>query len=137
MISFVIYGEPVAQQRPRSTTIHGYTRHYDPPKSKNYKHYVRMISKKYAPKHPLSTPISLSISIYRPIPKSWSQKKKRKATNKEILPTTKPDIDNYAKAIKDALSNLMWNDDRQVVALDAKKFYGETPRVEIIIKELN
>lgn len=30
MIKFTVYGEPVAQGRPRATTINGHVRMYDP-----------------------------------------------------------------------------------------------------------
>nr|WP_326134879.1 RusA family crossover junction endodeoxyribonuclease [Cytobacillus horneckiae] len=41
MIKFTVFGEPVAQGRPRATTINGQVRMYDPAKSKNFKEYVR------------------------------------------------------------------------------------------------
>lgn len=37
MIEFTIYGEPVAQGRPRATTINGMVRMYDPKKSRDFK----------------------------------------------------------------------------------------------------
>jgi Holliday junction resolvase RusA-like endonuclease len=48
----------------------------------------------------------------------------------------RPDIDNYAKAILDALNGVMWADDGQIVQLTASKSYGE-PRVEIEIQEVS
>jgi Holliday junction resolvase RusA-like endonuclease len=41
------------------------------------------------------------------------------------------DIDNLAKAVLDALTGVVWSDDRQVVSLLAEKFFGEEPRTEI------
>jgi len=47
--------------------------------------------------------LNLSIAVYRPIPKSFSKKKAALAEAGQEQPTTKPDIDNYIKGIKDAL----------------------------------
>jgi len=54
----------------------------------------------------------------------------------ELRPVTKPDTDNYIKAIKDALKSVIWKDDSQVVELHASKYYSQNPRIEIEIKEL-
>ena len=37
--------------------------------------------------------------------------------------TSKPDADNYAKLILDALNGVLWRDDAQVVRLFAEKVY--------------
>lgn len=41
-MKFTIYGEPVAQGRPRFSTAGGYPRAYDPAKSRDYKDYIRL-----------------------------------------------------------------------------------------------
>ena len=44
VVKFFIPGEPVAQGRPRATTINGRTRMYDAPKSATYKNMVSMVA---------------------------------------------------------------------------------------------
>lgn len=39
-------------------------------------------------------------------------------------PTTKPDLDNLVKTVKDALNGVAWEDDSQVVGVMAWKTYG-------------
>lgn len=51
-------------------------------------------------------------------------------------PITKPDNSNYAKGIEDALNNVIYNDDSQIVDLVIRKFYSDKPRVEIRIEEV-
>ena len=70
----------------------------------------------------------------------------KKATKKEIeenaggFYTKKPDIDNIAKAVLDALNGVVWNDDNSVVSLTVDKFYNcfsdEKEKVIIKIKDL-
>jgi Holliday junction resolvase RusA-like endonuclease len=49
----------------------------------------------------------------------------------------KPDLDNFVKAVKDALKGLVYRDDSQIVRLAASKDYGDPLRVEIRIEELS
>lgn len=134
MIVFTVYGEPVAQGRPRATVMRGHIKMYDPKKSSDYKDYVRLAASQHAPERLLEGPLSLQIRIFRPIPSHISKKKVEQAEAGILRPTTKPDTDNYVKGIKDALKGVIWKDDSQVVDLVASKYYGVRPRVEVTIK---
>src|SRR5690606_35673087 len=101
-----------------------------------YKNYIRLAAAQHAPKELLDGPLQLDVKIYKPTLKSFSKKKKALAEQGLLRPTTKPDVDNYIKAIKDALKNVIWKDDSQVVDLKASKYYSEKPRVEIKIKQI-
>lgn len=137
MISFTVYGEPVAQGRPRASTFGGFVRMYDPKKSSDYKDYVRLAASEHAPEKLIEGPVALQLRVYKPIPKSFSGKKAARAEAGELRPTSKPDVDNYVKGIKDALKGVIWKDDSQVVELSAGKYYGQRPRVEISIREVS
>lgn len=134
MIRFTVPGEPVAQGRPRFTTQHGYVRAYDPQKSRDYKQVVRMAALDACPQRMLG-PLVMTVDIYRGIPKSWSKVKQHAAERGIIKPILKPDVDNYVKAIKDALNGVCYVDDSQVVVLMISKYYSREPRVEIVIEE--
>ncbi|WP_041848247.1 RusA family crossover junction endodeoxyribonuclease [Caldibacillus thermoamylovorans] len=136
MIKFTVYGEPIAQGRPRATTINGHVRMYDPKKSRDYKNYIRLAASEHKPEKLLEGPLSMKVKIYRPSLKSFSKKKAEMAEKGKLRPVTKPDTDNYVKAIKDALKSVIWKDDSQVVELHASKYYSQNPRIEIEIKEL-
>jgi len=137
MIKFTVYGEPVAQGRPRATTINGQVRMYDPKKSSDFKDYVRLVASEHRPDKLLEGPISLEVKVYKPTLKSFSKKKKVAAESGMLRPTTKPDVDNYVKGVKDALKNVIWKDDSQVVDLHISKWYSQTPRVEVTIVSFN
>lgn len=134
MISFTVYGEPVAQGRPRATTINGQVRMYDPKKSREFKDYVKLVASEYRPEQLLEGPLYLEVKIFKPSLKSFSKKKKAAAERGEVRPTTKPDVDNYVKSIKDACNKVIWKDDSQIVDLHVSKFYSENPRIEIKVK---
>ncbi|WP_423739149.1 RusA family crossover junction endodeoxyribonuclease [Clostridium sporogenes] len=52
-----------------------------------------------------------------------------------VRPTIKPDVDNIAKVILDSLNGLAYKDDKQIVTCGISKWYGEDPRVEVILEE--
>ena len=52
----------------------------------------------------------------------------------EIGHTKKPDLDNMAKQLKDAMSRTgVWGDDRQVVSLRCSKCYAAVPHWEVAV----
>ena len=49
----------------------------------------------------------------------------------------KNDIDNYAKPILDFMSSIIYDDDKQIIELNIKKFYDkENPRILISISDI-
>lgn len=63
---------------------------------------------------PLQGPLTLIITVMRPKPPSWP----KRPCKGNLWPWAwwkKPDADNLAKPIKDALSKVVWADDAQVV----------------------
>lgn len=138
-MKLTIYGEPTAQGRPRASTQGGKARLYDPAKSRDYKQYISTSAKQQIRGDaPLDGALSLSVKVYRSIPKSFSKKKAALAEQGEIRPTTKPDVSNYIKGIEDALNGICWHDDSQIVAYKEPfgKYYSNTPRVEIEVTQL-
>lgn len=80
--------------------------------------------------------IKARIQAFYEIPKSSSKVKKTAMLSGELLPTKKPDIDNIVKAVLDALNEVAYRDDTQVVELQVRKQYSERPRLEICLEEL-
>lgn len=73
------------------------------------------------------------MTMVLPVPKSWSKRKQADALAGQLMPTTKPDLDNCVKAIFDAVNGIVWTDDVQVVGLRVRKVYGATPGVQVIV----
>ena len=70
-------------------------------------------------------PVEMYITALFPIPKSTTKKDRERIRNKELFPTKKPDADNIAKVICDALNGVAYHDDTQVVKLTVRKAYTE------------
>lgn len=79
-------------------------------------------------------PLKAEIDVFMPVPQSYSKKKTEQALNNEIRPTVKPDCDNIAKNINDALNGIVYPDDKQIVSLMVNKFYGNSEQVRIKIE---
>lgn len=132
---FMIPGKPKGKGRPRvNTTTH---RAYTPEDTRQYE---RTVQYSYINAYPVAEErfhkgaIRVQINAYFPIPVSWPQWKKRKAMEGKFLPLTKPDTDNIAKAVLDALNGLAYTDDSQVVALTVNKLYAERGHVAVRIE---
>lgn len=69
-----------------------------------------------------------------PVPKSVSKVKREKMLSGSIKPGVKPDLDNVAKSILDALNGIAYYDDNQITDLKIAKRYSEKPRVDVILK---
>jgi Holliday junction resolvase RusA-like endonuclease len=128
MIEFFVEGTPVGQGRPRFTTRGGFPRAYDPPKSRAWKDRVSLVATLACENGgALAGEIIVCLEFILP-----RLKTKPKAEAWEV----KPDVDNLAKAVLDALTGIVWPDDKQIVSLDVRKHMAvgkETPGVWIII----
>ena len=87
-----------------------------------------------APKKPLEGPLVLEFIAGMPIPASTPKKQREAMLRGEIAHTKKPDLDNMAKQLKDAMSRAgFWGDDRQVVSLRCSKRYAAAPHWEVAV----
>lgn len=134
----IVEGVPQAQERPRFRRFGSGVATYDPPKSKAYKAVLKKAwIMKHGRKHmPEDKPLMIDIKVYRPIQKSVSKSERLKKLANELLPTVKPDTDNYIKIVLDGLNGVAFKDDNQITDIHAIKRYSDKPRIEIEIKEL-
>jgi len=126
-IQFFAEGVPKGQPRPKAFSRGGHAAVYDPGTAEGWKGQVAMAAKHKRPEGPLEGPLELILGFYFPRPKSHF----RTGKNAHILKkgvsdfhTSKPDSDNLAKAVMDAMTQLgFWVDDSQVCHLSIRKFY--------------
>lgn len=78
----------------------------------------------------LCGPLRVEYRCYRPRPRSHRGR---------IWAATRPDWDNYAKAIGDALTGILWVDDGRIVDGRVLKLYADDdkPRIEVSVSMLN
>ena len=135
-ISFVIPGQPVGQGRPRFTTKGRYPRAVDPPKSREYKNLVKKLAYDAYQGEPLDGPIKIKMIHYFEIPKSYSKKRKKACLEGIERPTKKPDIDNVYKGIADAMSGIIYQDDKQIVEDTQEQWYSLMPCVKVEVIQI-
>jgi Holliday junction resolvase RusA-like endonuclease len=75
-------------------------------------------------KQPINAPILIAVSFRLPCPKSRRRKK-------EKWVTTPPDIDKLERALLDAMTGIIFNDDAQVAMVVKSKIYSDTPSVSV------
>jgi len=78
--------------------------------------------------------LRVTLKFYVPIPKSFSKKRRIDAHHGRILPTPKPDLDNYVKLAHDACNGVAYKDDSYIVDEVNSKRYSDNPRVVITVE---
>ena len=132
--SFEIEGKIIGKERPRVNLNTGIV--YTPNKTKDYENYIRQIFKiKYPNFEIITSRVSINIIAYIGISKSISKKNKEKMLNDEMSPIKKPDIDNIAKVILDALDGFVLQNDKQVTKMSVEKRYSDVEKLFVKIEE--
>jgi Holliday junction resolvase RusA-like endonuclease len=134
MYIFEIHGVPIAQKQTRFCCINNKPRAYDP--SAKDKERIQWQIRPFAPQEPLLGPVELSITFFLPIPKRVSAKVRRQMINRVTLPNVRPDEDNLAYLISNALKKIVYEDDKQVCVKHVYKFYGEVPKTVIKVRPI-
>ena len=127
MFQFEIYALPVPQKHTRFSRGHC----YDP--SAKDKAAIQWQARPFAPPQPFSDPAILDLTFYLPIPKSAPAMRKRQMANHVIHHIKRPDVDNLAYLVTNALKGIFYADDSQIVDLVMRKRYGEIPRTVVRI----
>ncbi|RGB56265.1 RusA family crossover junction endodeoxyribonuclease [Absiella sp. AM54-8XD] len=136
-MKFTVLGIPVAKGRPKFAKRGNFVTSYTPQDTVNYENLVRLSYQQSCNElRVLQGEVSMKIDAFFPIPKSTSKKKHQLMAIGAIQHTKKPDADNVAKAICDALNKIAYVDDSQIVSLEVNKYYSDVPRAEITITEV-
>ena len=132
MYQFIVPGAPRGKQRPKVTRNGTYT----PEETKRYEQKVlACFLNEYPRMKPIRSGVNVFVHAFFEIPKSYGKARRERILNGLERPTKKPDADNIAKIILDALNGKVILDDKQVVVLTVKKHYSMIPRVEVLIEE--
>lgn len=113
MIEFRVTIDPVPCLRPRLSR----RRTYNPPKYDRFKRDFSALAREHRPDAPLNGPLEMEMEFGLVPPK------RLKPTSKRSVPSVRPDLDNYIKAVNDSLEGF-FVDDGQIVKLTARKVYA-------------
>lgn len=136
-MEFEVIGAPVGKRRPKFSTVHGYAQAIKPKEDVIYENLVKLSFQQAKPSdyNLFDKAVKMTISACFAIPKSFSKKKQKEALEGTIRPLTKPDADNIAKIICDALNDIAYKDDTQIIELAITKRYASEPKVKITLDE--
>lgn len=129
---FQVPGQPVGWARAGGgKTMHRFT----PAAQRNYSVAVKLFCQAaMAGAAPLDGPIAVEIHAVYPWPASWSQRKRIAPGNRWKV--SKPDYDNIAKLVGDALNTIAWTDDARICKALAYKYYGDLPCLKVRVRKL-
>lgn len=142
MITIRFDGEPVAKGRPRFrivTSKAGVTfgSAYTPAKTRKFEDDFALIAKAVMRgRPPLEGPLQVFVDAEFAIPPSWPRHRRDAAMNGSLRPTSRPDWDNVAKGVLDALNGIAYRDDSQIVEAAIRKLYSTRPAVTVTIESL-
>jgi len=146
-------GVPIAKGRPRAMArivkMGGVARAMvqlvTPPETRKAEAALQTLARSYmgaqlggrnAAREPFAGPVRMMIvAIYEP-PASWTKRLHAAMAAGVVYHTSKPDADNIAKLVGDALNEIAYQDDSQVAELIVRKRYGRPARTDITITPL-
>jgi Holliday junction resolvase RusA-like endonuclease len=126
-LSFYAQGIPKGQPRVRAFRRGNHAAVYDPGTAKAWKTEVKAGLLRYWDHKPFTGPLSVSIYFGMPRPKAHYLSGGRLRHESPTWHTAKPDVDNLAKAVLDALVDAqVFKDDALVVRLHVTKRYTDS-----------
>ena len=124
MISFSCDGTPVPQGSMK--IINGHILHSQGSALAVWRSTIAL-SARFAGAKPVDGAIGIDITF----------RVKRPKTVKREYPTVAPDLDKYIRGVLDSLTGIGYIDDSQVIDINAKKVYSDTPGADIKLFAVN
>jgi len=136
MITFKVDADPVGKQRARYAKRGNFVQTYTPDKTRNYESLIKEAAiEAMGSSEPLETPVNLYLYIRAPIPKSLPKKRMEACLNGLEKPIKKPDASNVLKSVEDAMNDVVYKDDSQIVNIHVSKVYSSVSGIDVCIKE--
>lgn len=132
-VEFEVDGKPQGKGRPRLGKQHTYT-------PKRTVDYERKVKESYvdATNHTFGkSPVKAEILAVFAVPKSTRKSLIGRMISGLIKCIKRPDVDNIAKSILDALNGIAYYDDSQVYKLTVEKVYGTDDKVIVRLRDEN
>lgn len=139
-VKFTVPGKPMGKQRARTfwNAKLGRMQSITPKETASYEGDIKIFYQNGCGGAVFDRGVPLAIEIaafFEPV-KSESKKRTNLMLAGKIRHIKKPDVDNIAKVVMDALNGLAWHDDSQIVSLSAYKAYAENAELVVTIRSL-
>ena len=135
MFIFEIHSVPRPQkQTMQGVSFSGRKQFYDP--SKMNKKQIQWQVQPHAPKELLQGPIEMHLTFYLPIPKQIKGTVRQAMNNNIAKHYKRPDIDNLAYVVTNALKGVVYRDDSQICIMHLEKKYSDSPKTVIKVMEI-
>ena len=120
-IEFFVAGEPIPQSRPRRNPTTGAFYSNATPALKAWKEAISMTALSHKPNELVAeTPIHIRLDFRLPLPKTI------KGRRGKVEPWGRPDVDNLAKAVYDAIEGIIYANDSQITVAVVRKRWEVT-----------
>ena len=139
LVSILLPGDPRGKGRPRFRIVRPkvgapFASVYTDAETLAYEQGLAQVgAAAWSNRPPLDEALTCFVEAFMPIPASWSRRKQAQAVAGEIFPTGKPDGDNIAKCVGDALNKILWVDDSQIIMWQVLKLYSDFPRLRVSV----
>lgn len=132
---FEIHSAPKPQQQTRQgLSFTGKKTFFDP--SKMNKKMIQWQISPHAPSELLQGPVELHLTFYMPIAEKVPKAERKAKINNTHKHHKRPDLDNLAYVVTNAMKGIVYNDDSQICKMILEKKYGEEPKTVIMVKEV-
>jgi Holliday junction resolvase RusA-like endonuclease len=138
-VTVVLPGEPKGKGAPRARVVtaggRAFAQIYPDPETKSYEGMLRQVGAlAMRSRNPLAGALRVRVTAHMSVPTSWPERKKAAAFAGYVRPTVRPDWENIAKTL-DALTGVVWIDDKQIVSGVIEKFYAAKPQLVVDVWE--
>jgi Holliday junction resolvase RusA-like endonuclease len=135
VVTFEVPGDPHGKGRPKFARRGNFVQTYTDAKTVSYEDLVRFHANlAMIDLAPIEGPVAVYIYIKLAVPKSYSKKRTEACLSGLERPTKKPDWDNVAKSICDAMNGIVYQDDTQIVDAYVTKVYAANSGVDVGVK---
>jgi Holliday junction resolvase RusA-like endonuclease len=137
VLTFEVPGDPHGKGRPKFARRGNFVQTYTDKKTASYEDLVKFHANiAMVDLDPLKGAVAVYIYIKLAVPKSYSKKRTEACLSGLERPTKKPDWDNVAKSICDAMNGIVYMDDTQIVDAHVTKVYAANAGVDVGVKEI-
>lgn len=135
MVEFFVDGKPQGKGRAKYSARGSFVRAYTPAKTRTYEQHIKECAQNAlgCPTNEFMGEVRMIVVSYFEPPKTASKKKKALMIGKLIPYLKKPDLDNIAKSVCDALNGVLYEDDSQIVSLHISKSYADKEGLKVIV----